>query len=180
MPNRTTLTGFWVGHYYQHDRPQPISAELTQDGDRLTGTMSDGVTDRTSSVFEVAAEAGLPPGSDERIVAHLREMLPDDHAAPISYVSHLPPESTLEGTVTGSRVEFLKSYQGKSFGGYKVGERLLVHEVDRHRVHYAGTVSPDGREIEGRWRINPDPALNPLRVEGSFTLRRESGGSDAS
>ncbi len=179
-PTARNLTGVWIGHYSQNNRPSPITAEFSHEGDRLTGSMSDGVTDRTSSVFEVASEAGLAPGADERIVASLRELLPDEPLAPISYVSHLPPGSLLAGSVEGPRVGFVKTYQGTAFGGYKVGDRFVVQEDDAHRVNYRGTVAADGQEIEGRWWIDPDPETGSARVEGSFTLRREPEGGGPS
>ena len=60
----TSLSGQWTGIYFQHDRPHPIALEVVQDGERLTGLMRDGHTDQESSFFQVAAEAGLPPGAD--------------------------------------------------------------------------------------------------------------------
>jgi hypothetical protein len=87
-------------------------------------------------------------------------------------VSHLPPGSTLEGTVSGRRVSFVKSYQGVSFGGYKVGDRLVGHRIESHHVEYTGTVSYDGRNVEGRWSIDANPAIGAHRTEGSFELHR--------
>ena len=176
MPKGTSLTGTWGGNYYQHGRPSPIEAELVQEGGRLTGTMWDGQTDKSSSVFEAVAEAGLPPGADEQIEARLRELFPDAPAAPIRYVTHLPPESSLEGWVRGAKLEFLKTYMGEHYGGYEVGDRIVGHVVEDHSVHYGGDLSPDGREIEGRWWIDPPPGSRGRRTEGSFTLRRQTGG----
>lgn len=172
--NDTNLTGTWVGDYSQHGRPSPITAELVHSGERLTGSMRDGEPDRTSTVFEVAAEAGLPPGADEQIVARLREMFPDAPSSEIRYVTHLPPESALEGRVRGSTVTFLKTYRGDHFGGYKVGDRLVGRRVSGHAVQYNGRLSPDGMEIEGRWWIDPDPESGTIRTEVSFLLRRQT------
>jgi hypothetical protein len=77
------VTGRWAGNYFQHGRPRPIVADLVQAGERLTGSMRDGVTDSESSVTELASEAGLPPGGDEQIVDRLRRMFPDAPATPI-------------------------------------------------------------------------------------------------
>jgi hypothetical protein len=175
MSTSINLTGRWIGQYFQRDRPYAIAADLVQAGDRLTGTMRDAVTDREHSVFEAAAEAGLPPGADEHIVAGLRRMMPDAPAAPIRCVSHLPPESTLEGQITGRRVYFLKSYQGTHFSGYRVGDKLVVHENSSHAVHYGGQLTPDGMEIEGTWWIDPPRGLarGTQRTEGRFCLRRQ-------
>ena len=172
MPRDRDLTGRWDGSYFQHDRHHPIAAELVQVGERLTGSMRDGETDRSSSVFQVAFEAGLPPGADEQIVARLREAFPDEPAAPIRYLSHLPPASALEGWVRGTALYFLKTYQGTHTGGFAVGDRLVGHRIEGHAVHYSGKLSPDGLEIEGRWWIDPLCESGGRRTEGSFALRR--------
>jgi hypothetical protein len=166
------LTGWWDGSYYQHDRAHPISAELVQTGEHLTGSMRDEETDASSSVFDVAFEAGLPPGADEQIVARLREAFPDAPATPIRYLTHLPSESALEGSIRGSSLSFLKTYQGTHYGGFAIGDRLVGHLTENHAVHYRGELSADGSEIEGRWWIDPPPESRERRTEGSFTLRR--------
>ncbi len=128
MSRETNLTDRWVGNYFQHGRPRPISADLVQAGERLTGSMRDDETDSESSVSEVAFEAGLPPGGDEQIVDRLRRMFPDAPATPIRYVAHLPPDSALEGWVKGLQVYFLKAYNGTHYGGYQVGDKLVGFE----------------------------------------------------
>jgi hypothetical protein len=167
------LTGRWIGRYEQSEHARPISAVLVQEGDNLSGSMRDGEPDRDSSLFEFAAEAGLPPGTDERIDAKLREMLPDAPAGPIRYVSHLPPDSHLEGRLSGRVVTFAKTYMGMSFSGYQVGDKVVGTQSEGHTVQYEGVLSSDGTKIEGRWWIDPDPALGTQRVAGTFTLRRE-------
>src|SRR5262245_6071205 len=101
MSSLADLTGVWIGHYQQHGREHPITADLVLAGERLSGTMCDGHPDSESSVFEAAAAAGLPPGTDEQIEARLREALPGAPARPIRYVSHLPADSALEGRCSG-------------------------------------------------------------------------------
>lgn len=172
MTKDPSLSGRWVGDYYQHNRPHPISLELIQEGERLTGSMIDGETDRESSVFEATAEAGLPPGSDEQIVAFVKEMFPDAPADSIRYVSHLPPESSIEGWVRGSTVYLLKTYEGAHIGGYKVGEQILGHLVEKHCVHYRGKLTLGGSKIEGRWWIEAETGQGTARNEGSFELSR--------
>ncbi len=173
MAKGTNLTGVWVGNYFQNDHPSPISAAIAHEGESLTGSMTDGAPDRAISVFEAAAQMGLPPGSDEQIEANLRARFPDEPAAPIRYVTLLPSGSTLNGRVAGDTVEFLKTYQGVHVGGFQVGDRLVGHQIDSHRVHYQGKVSPDGAEIEGKWWIDSlaDPPVR--QTEGWFTLRRQ-------
>jgi hypothetical protein len=175
MSSTSDLTGRWTGHYLQQGREYPITAHFTQDGEHLSGTMHDGHPDRESAFFEATAEAGLPPGADEQIEAQLRELVPDAPAGPIRYVSHLPTESVLEGRCDGRTVSFLKTYEGTSFGGYKVGERLVGTHKEGHAVHYEGRLSPDGLLIEGWWWIDPEAEHGTRRTEGYFTLRREEG-----
>jgi hypothetical protein len=170
------LTGRWVGHYGQQGRDYPITADFAQAGEHLSGSMRDGRPDRECTVFEATSEAGLPPGADEQIEARLREMVPDCPSGPIRYVSHLPPESVLEGQCTGRTVRFLKTYQGTSFGGYRVGDKLVGVQRANHGVHYKGRLSADGRVIEGRWWIEADPASRTRRTEGEFCLRSSQGG----
>jgi hypothetical protein len=161
-----------MGYYTQHGKEYPITADLLHSGARLSGTMCDGHTDGEYSLFEVAQEAGLPPGADEQIEAKVREVLPDAPAGPIRYVSRLPSGSVLEGRCKGPTVYFLKTYQGSSFSGYKAGDQLLGIKKEGHAVHYEGCLSPDGMEIEGRWWIDADPEYGTRRTEGLFLLRR--------
>jgi hypothetical protein len=170
MSNNLNLSGTWVGEYFQYDRPHAITAELQHSGEALTGSMRDGEPDQDLSVSEVTSGS-----EDERIVAQLRQMFPDAPIGPIRYVAHLPPESTLEGWVRGPGIYFRKFYQGASFGGFKVGDRIVGQKNDAHSVHYSGRVGPDGDEIEGRWWIDPTPESGGRRTEGSFRLRRQAG-----
>jgi hypothetical protein len=173
------LTGHWIGHYLQGGRSYSITADLVQVEERISGSMRDEHSDKECSLFELTADAGLPPGADEQIEARIRKLMPDAPAGPIRYVSHLPPESTVEGTCSGQTVAFKKTYQGTSFGGYKVGEQLLGYRKSGHCVHYSGRLSSDGLVIDGRWWIDPDPDLASRRTEGLFMLHR-SESSDAS
>lgn len=59
----------------------------------------------------------------------------------------------LSGTRAGSDVSFIKTYDGTA--GW------------RHTVKYRGKLSPDGTEIEGRWRIG-------LLSSGKFLMIRAS------
>ena len=170
------LSGRWVGCYRQQGRDYPITADFVHAGEHLSGSMRDGHPDRECSVFEATAEAGRPPGADERIEARLRELVPDPGSGPIRYVSHLPAESVLEGRCTGRTVRFRKTYRGTSFGGYRVGDKLVGFQHEAHAVHYEGRVSADGLGIEGRWWIEADPGSGTRRTEGEFRLRSSRGG----
>jgi hypothetical protein len=173
MARETNITGQWAGNYCQHGRPQPIVADLVQTGERLTGSMRDGVTDKEYSVTEVALEAGLPPGGDEQIVDRLRRMFPDAPATEVRYVTHLPPDSALQGRVNGIEIYFKKTYEGTHYSGYQIGDKLVGYQAPAHVVHYGGRVSSDGQEIEGKWWIEDTLGEGPRRAEGSFTLRRQ-------
>jgi hypothetical protein len=171
-----TVSGRWVGYYLQGGREYPITADLLQAEERLSGFMYDGEPDRSRPLSQFTAEAGLPPGADERIEAQLREMAPEAPAGEIRYVSHLPPNSILQGTRKGPTVSFRKMYQGVSYGGYQVGERLLVSRNADHVVHYEGQLTPDGRVIDGRWWIDARPDEGGYRTEGLFRLHRSEDG----
>jgi len=172
MAQPLDLTGQWVGSYGQHGRQHPIRAELTQEGEHLTGTMHDEVTDFETSVFEAAADAGLPPGMDEQIEARLRELFPEVVRAPVRSAMRLPPTSILKGRLRGQVVTFAKTYQGEHFSGFRVGEKEVGQVVEEHVVQYQGQVDDKGLVLEGGWWIDPIPGLGGRRTEGLFTLRR--------
>jgi hypothetical protein len=174
MSSIANVTGHWVGSYMQGGSERPISADLVQDGATLSGSMRDGQPDRECSLFEGAVEAGLPPGADELIDANLRKMVPDAGTEPIRWVSQLPEESVLEGLRDRDVVSFTKTYKGTSFSGYKVGDKFVGMEAAGHAVQYEGQLSPDGKEIEGRWWIDADPEMGTRRAHGHFILRREA------
>jgi hypothetical protein len=179
MPEPLNVTGRWFGHYLQHDVKHLLTADLVQDGVRLTGTMRDHETEFDRSVFDAMADAGLPPGADEQIIAQLRQAVPGAANRPVRYVSHLPPESTLEGLLQGQTVYWLKTYQGTEFGGYRVGDEHVGVEVTNPQVHYRGEVSADGTVIEGTWWIDANPRYGTVRTQGQFSLRRRPGESVA-
>ncbi len=174
------LTARWTGHYLQRGKEFPITADILEASERLSGFMYDGQPDRAYSVSEAIAEAGRSTETEEEIEAKLREMVPDAPDGPIRYVSHLPPNSTLQGRRTGQTVYLLKSYQGTSFGGYQVGDQLVGIQKGGHQVHYEGQLSPDGLILEGRWWIDPDPALGTPGSEGLFHLHRLEAGESLS
>ena len=167
------MTGRWVGHYLQHGEEHPITADILETDERISGFMYDGRPDRDYSVFQVTSDSGMPPGSDEEIEANLRGMLPDAPAGPVRYVSHLPSNSILRGRRTDQAVYFLKTYQGTAYGGYQVGDHFLggYQEAD-HEVQYEGQLSRDGLEVQGRWWIEPNPEDETTGAEGQFRLRR--------
>ncbi len=166
------LTGVWAGYYTHRDRPHAITAELVQTGEELGGTMHDAVTEFPRSLFELAVEAGLPPGADEQMLAGLRQQHPELPPGPVRYVSRLPADSVLKGRVRGPQVQFQKSYRGEVVAGYEIGGRLVEGaSFPNHVVHYEGRLNVAGNLIEGGWSI-PAPGTNRSQ-SGSFVLRRK-------
>jgi hypothetical protein len=168
------LTGRWSGHYVQRDQLRAITAEFRQDGDALEGTMRDEQTSFVMTVYEMAAECGLPPGADEQIVKALRHQYPDRSQVPIKALMTLPGESAVEGEVRGRNITFRKTYRGEAFSGYTVGEQRVGVTVRGHAVQYRGRVDEGGGQIDGTWWIDADPRRGVRRTEGSFVLRRLS------
>lgn len=165
------ITGEWHGHYAQHSDKRPIKASITQEGDRLFGTMVDVHTETERSLFAAAAEAGLPPGADEKMDEQIRQLLPDAGNEPIRGKAILPDHSLLEGTVSGSFVRFKKAYQGQHFVGFEVGEQRVGWMIEEHCVHYSGRLSDDGMAITGNWTIL-EPETGRANAQGSFVLQR--------
>jgi hypothetical protein len=170
------LTGRWIGFYLQEGKESPITADFLEAEDRLSGFMYDGQPDKDFTLSQTIAEAGLPSATEEQLEAKLREMVPDAPTDPIRYVSHLPTNSILQGRRTSRAVYFLKSYQGASFAGYRIGEHLIGVQQSNHQVHYEGEISADGRFLEGRWWIEPDLAQGTPGTEGRFSLPRTESG----
>jgi hypothetical protein len=108
-------------------------------------------------------------------VDSLRRMFPDAPATEIRHVTHLPSDSALEGWVSGDEVYFLKAYDGTSYGGFVIGDKLVGHHNTQHIVHYGGRLSADGNAIDGKWWIENELGDGRRQTEGSFTLRRDDG-----
>ena len=146
-------------------------AIVVQTGNRLTGSMKDGVTDNGYSVTEAVLEAKFPPGRNEQIVDRLRRMFP----------IRPPPRSAMSPTcrpIRSSRARhwlrgyFKKTYEGTEQGGYNI--ETNSSDIRRpHVVHYGGRVSGDGQEIAGKWWIEDRFRMGRGCAEASFTLRRQ-------
>jgi hypothetical protein len=168
---RQSLSGEWEGHYLQHDEQHRIRAELTQTGNRLSGTMVDVVTEFDHSLDELACEAGMAPGMDESIDAQLRRMFPNACGDEVRIQSVLPSNSRLEGTVAGDYVVFTKTYDGEHRVRYLLGDQGLECVTPSHTVRYDGRIIGEGRAIEGHWVIyGSDP--QDVRGRGTFVLNR--------
>jgi hypothetical protein len=167
------LTGRWVGHYVQRGQQRGIAAEFRQSGSLLTGTMRDVQTEFEMSLFEMAAEAGWPPGADEQLGTAMRDQFPESTGESIRWAYSLPADSEIEGQVRDGTVSFLKSYRGESFHGFRVGERRVGETTPGHGVNYQGRLSVDGNTLEGTWWIEAKSEQGTRRTEGMFLLRRE-------
>lgn len=170
------LSGRWTGYYLQHGQQHSITADLVQEETRLGGVMYDGEPDAEYSLFELAQHIGLAPGADEKIAEQVRAAYPDAPKGSIRYVTRLPTDSVLTGRRKEQHIYFLKSYQGTTFSGYKVGDQLLGTELPGHSVHYEGRLSYEGVEIDGQWWIDANPEIGSLRCQGLFFLRRQQTG----
>ena len=166
------LHGKWVGHYSQYGSDCPIEAELIQEANRIYGKMIDVQTVSERSLSEVTLESGLPPGADEQIDERIRKMLPDAGKEPIRYTTELPEESLVEGVIDGSFIRFEKTYQGRQFSCYRIGNQGVGHVTEDHSVNYSGRVSSDGKTIEGRWAIFSGEG-QPSNGQGAFVLHKE-------
>ena len=165
------VTGEWEGHYTQHDDKRPIKAVLSQEGNRISGTMTDVQTETERSLFDATVEAGLPPGSDEKIDEQIRQMMPAAGNEPIRVKAILPGQSQLDGIVEGGFVRFTKVYLGQHFVGYQVGDKGIGHVIEGHSVQYSGRLSGNGKTIEGNWTIH-QPRVPKGYFEGMFVLRK--------
>jgi hypothetical protein len=175
MSRFADVTGRWIGHYLQFGRETPISADLVQVTDRINGVMADGVLVHEFTIYEVAANAGLPPGSDEAIESWLRQQHPDVPDGPISFTMELPKHSILRGSRVGPTIRFLKSYQGGQISRHKIGDACLDEtRIEDHVVRYEGELSSDGGTIEGGWRIDARPEVGMGSCQGLFVLQRSS------
>lgn len=172
--SRRSLTGRWTGYYEQRNERRGIEAELFEQGDCLQGIMRDAQTEFETSVYEMAAECGLPPGADEVIVQALRHQFPESVRQPIRALMTLPDESQLQGKIQGRTVLFRKTYQGEAFSGYRVGEARVGVRVTGHAVEYRGALTEDDNQVEGIWWIEANPQRGVKRTEGAFVLRRIS------
>lgn len=167
------LSGRWIGHYEHDDVEFPISVELLQTGDRISGFMRDDEPDEEYTVYDPSSAVRNTRKDDEPIDRKLLALIPQAGLQPIHWVSHLPPDSILLGKLTGRTVSFVKTYQGISFQGYRIGDKYFGEESPGRSVDYEGQVSLDGLRIQGNWWIESNPAIGTPRVEGRFSLRRE-------
>lgn len=172
------VTGRWVGFYrYRlHELGTfPITAEIRQVGERITGEMYDQITDR-SELLDTLVEANrddLPPGKRLQLEASIRRF--GEGAVLVN--SHLPETSDIEGKVADGLVEFTKAYRGAVEVEWSVGGRRVGSGARKgHRVHYAGRLDGEGC-FAGEWTIRRRGLLGrflPPEARGGFELYRKS------
>lgn len=167
------LTANWIGHY-EHDHMEfPITAELLQTGDRISGFMRDVEPDEEYILYDPASAIRNPREVKDQIDANLLALIPQAGSQPIHWVSHLPPDSILLGKQSGRTLSFIKTYQGISFQGYRIGDQYyFVEEIPGHSVEYEGQISLDGQRIQGKWWIESNLASGAPCIEGKFILLR--------
>ena len=173
------VTGRWLGFYRYRSEQMgafPITADIRQEGSRISGEMYDQITDQSEfldTLIETRREDVSRLGR-----LNLEAMIRRFGDREIVVNSRLPDTSDLEGTITGDRVEFTKAYRGLyevkwSIGGTEIGSR----EFEGHKVHYSGLLDREKRFIAGEWVIRWRGLLGPFlppRARGTFELYQKS------
>jgi hypothetical protein len=173
------MTGRWVG-FYRHRAEQlgafPITAEIRQTGDRLTGEMYDQITDRSElldSIIEVHREA-MSPCYRLRVERMIQQF--GDGVVVVD--SRLPETSDIDGKLNGGRVTFTKSYRGAMEVRWRAGGKELGSVTrNDHKVEYAGLLDREKGFVLGEWIIRRRGWLGrflPPEGRGSFELYRKS------
>lgn len=157
------LTGRWRGHYEQDGVRHGIALEVAHRGESIVGRMRDDDTLMMGSM--------VVQGEDEH---GARRALGEAET-----MTSLPEWSIVEGTVTGTAIEFEKRYQGVHTNTLRLpGRGEWQMKVADHRVVYAGQLDADGSTMHGQWRIPPLEAGGP-EARGGFELRREGTATPA-
>jgi hypothetical protein len=173
------VTGRWVG-FYRHRWEEmgtfPITADVRQVGEALSGEMYDQVPGRSQSldnILEIVRD-DLSPSRRRRVEATIRRF----GAGAVVVSSTLPETSDLVGTVRGDQVTFTKTYRGPCQSQVTVGERVLrTLWRDRHRVHYFGRLDREKGCVAGEWIIRRRGLLGrflPPEGRGTFELYRKT------
>jgi hypothetical protein len=173
------MTGRWVG-FYRHRFEQlgafPITAELQQDGNRITGEMYDQITDR-SEFLETMVEIVREEISPVRRI-QLEKVIQRFGSGTVEVESRLPETSDIDGKVDGHLVTFTKAYRGSMEIHWKAhGKPLGSVTRENHKVHYAGQLDLEKGCIVGEWIIRRRGWLGrflPPEARGGFELYRKS------
>jgi hypothetical protein len=173
------LTGRWVGFYRhrsEHLGAFPLTAEVRQEGNRITGEMYDQIKDRSQlldTIVEVHREEISP-----RKMLRLEEVIRRFGDGAVLVNSHLPEASDIEGTVVGDVVSFTKSYRGAFEVHWNVkGKQVGSATRPRHKVQYSGVLDRERGWIGGEWVIPRRGLLGRFfqpETRGTFELYRKA------
>lgn len=173
------MTGRWVGFYRYRSEELgffPITAEIRQEGNRITGEMYDQITelsDRLDRKLELMGD-DIPPALRARLQRNMAQL----GTGEIVMNSRLPDTSDIEGMIDGGLVRFTKSYRGSHTYNWSVGGRIIgAGERPHHRVYYSGRFDGEGRSIAGEWLIRMTGLLGrflPPSARGGFELYKKS------
>lgn len=172
------LTGRWVG-FYRHrsadTRAFPITAEIHQDGKRITGEMYDQITDREDLLEQLIElhQDKIDAWNQRR----LDQVIEQFGSGIIMVNSHLPETSDIDGTIAGNVVRFTKCYRGSHTISWTVrGEPIRSVTREEHKVCYAGHLDRERNCITGEWVIRfrgflgqflPPIARGPFELYGT-------------
>src|SRR5208337_1393286 len=108
------VTGRWVG-FYRHRWEQlgtyPIIAVLCQNGDKITGEMYDQITNRSQYLDDFVEVIGKDIAYESR---RRFEQVIGRFGTETVRNSRLPDTSDIQGKITGSHVQFTKTYRGRA------------------------------------------------------------------
>ena len=175
------LTGRWTGFYRYISEgmpPFPIVAEISQDGNRLSGEMYDQITEVTDTLerFLEVRRAEIPVMQALNLEQTIR--LLGSRKMLVSY--RLPDTSDIEGTIYGAQVAFTKWYRGTVVHQSTIdGDPFRSNEVTGHKVCYSGHLESEVGFISGRWNIWRCGFLSrllPPKGWGTFEPTRNSYG----
>jgi hypothetical protein len=173
------LTGRWVGFYRYRSAELgmfPITAQIRQEGNRISGEMYDQITERSESLLHQLDLMGddISPGRRARLQRIMEQL----GTGEIVVNSRLPDTSDLDGTLAGGLLRFTKSYRGSHTYNWSVGGRIVgAGERPQHKVYYSGRYDEEGRSIAGEWRIRKRGLLGrflPPSARGAFELYKKS------
>ena len=171
------VTGRWVG-FYRHRCEElgtyPIVAEIQQFGNKITGEMYDQFTERSDNFAEFVEVIGKDIAYET--IRKMHQMIWQAGTETVRK-SRLPDRSDIQGNVTGSHVQFTKTYRGAMKVTWTVEENLVASvRRDGHQVQYYGDFDRDRMCIVGTWVIKQRGLLGwvlPPEARGSFELYRK-------
>jgi len=172
------LTGRWVG-FYRYRSEQlgvfPIVAEIRQTGDTITGEMHDQITD-VSNFLDRFVEAFQHDMVQWRRRS-LERMIEQFGKEAVVVTARLPDTSDLDGRISGTAVEFTKTYRGSNDVNWTVkGKEVAAIQRRRHQVDYSCQLDRETMCMSGEWTIRLRGLLGWFlspESRGSFELYRK-------